>query len=156
MVVPIGRGDAAKRITAAVEDLITDLTAGGVRAHLDDRPQLSPGFKFNHWEMLGTCLNSVDGQRGSSHHGSRRDRGVGGTVPDPAVTFSRPRAHSYPGEGELGRRAVGAFAKRRTRRHTRRTHEKSLRCWLGRDVLRPPLLLWRRDVQECWLPSMGV
>jgi len=32
------------------------LSQAGVRAHLDDRSEYSPGFKFNHWEMKGVPM----------------------------------------------------------------------------------------------------
>ena len=35
----------------------------GIRAHVDDRPQLSPGFKFNEWELRGVPLRLELGPR---------------------------------------------------------------------------------------------
>ena len=35
----------------------------GIRAHVDDRPQLSPGFKFNDWEMRGVPIRLELGPR---------------------------------------------------------------------------------------------
>jgi prolyl-tRNA synthetase len=35
----------------------------GVRVHVDDRPQLSPGFKFNEWELRGVPLRLELGPR---------------------------------------------------------------------------------------------
>ncbi len=29
------------------------LRRAGIRTHVDNRPQLSPGFKFNDWELSG-------------------------------------------------------------------------------------------------------
>ena len=33
--------------------IIDSLSNNDVRVHLDDREQLTPGFKFNDWEMRG-------------------------------------------------------------------------------------------------------
>jgi prolyl-tRNA synthetase len=34
-----------------VRELAATLQRAGIRTHVDGRPQLSPGFKFNDWEM---------------------------------------------------------------------------------------------------------
>jgi len=65
VVVPIARSDAAEReavITAAgrVRD---DLAAGGIRVVLDDREEVTPGFKFNEWEMKGVPVRIELGPR---------------------------------------------------------------------------------------------
>ena len=55
VVVPIARSDAAER--EAVFDVAgrvrEELVDGGIRAVLDDREEVTPGFKFNEWEMKG-------------------------------------------------------------------------------------------------------
>jgi prolyl-tRNA synthetase len=64
VIVPIGRGELAERTTAAARELAATLTAAGVRVHVDDkRPQLSPGFKFNDWEMRGVPVRLELGPR---------------------------------------------------------------------------------------------
>jgi prolyl-tRNA synthetase len=63
VIVPIGRGEAAEAVQAAVRDLARRLKAIGIRAHVDDRPQVSPGFKFNDWEMRGVPLRLEIGPR---------------------------------------------------------------------------------------------
>ena len=40
---------------AEVESIMSSLEQE-LRCHLDDRPELSPGFKFNDWEMRGVPL----------------------------------------------------------------------------------------------------
>ncbi|MFI6296601.1 His/Gly/Thr/Pro-type tRNA ligase C-terminal domain-containing protein [Nonomuraea sp. NPDC050790] len=47
MIVPIGRGE---EVPAAARELAGGLKAAGVRAHVDDRDHLSPGYRFNDWE----------------------------------------------------------------------------------------------------------
>lgn len=49
VIVPIGRGDQAAEVAEAATALARRLASAGIRAHVDDRPQLSPGFKFNDW-----------------------------------------------------------------------------------------------------------
>ncbi len=64
VIVPIGRGETGERTTAAARALADRLRAAGLRAHVDDnRPQLSPGFKFNDWEMRGVPVRLELGPR---------------------------------------------------------------------------------------------
>src|SRR3954464_4063814 len=62
VIVPIGRGDALADVKDAVIQLAADLTALGVRTHVDDR-DASPGFKFNDWELKGVPLRIELGPR---------------------------------------------------------------------------------------------
>jgi len=63
VIVPIGRGDQAAEPVAAAAALAARLAAAGIRAHVDDRPQLSPGFKFNDWELRGVPIRLELGPR---------------------------------------------------------------------------------------------
>ena len=63
VIVPIGRGDQAAEVAAAAAALAARLAGAGIRAHVDDRPQLSPGFKFNHWELRGVPIRLELGPR---------------------------------------------------------------------------------------------
>ncbi|MGH3278061.1 MAG: proline--tRNA ligase [Trebonia sp.] len=63
VIVPIGRGEAAKTVRDAAGDLASRLKAAGIRVHVDDRPQVSPGFKFNEWEMRGVPMRLEIGPR---------------------------------------------------------------------------------------------
>ena len=63
VIVPIGRGEQAAEVTPAAVALAARLAAAGIRAHVDDRPQLSPGFKFNEWELRGVPLRLELGPR---------------------------------------------------------------------------------------------
>jgi prolyl-tRNA synthetase len=54
VVVPIFKNDAEKpKVMEAADRLFSDLKAAGVRVKLDDRDNVSSGFKFNDWEMRG-------------------------------------------------------------------------------------------------------
>jgi prolyl-tRNA synthetase len=63
VIVPIARGDQAETVLGAVHELAARLKAAGIRVHVDDRPQLSPGFKFNEWELRGVPLRLEIGPR---------------------------------------------------------------------------------------------
>jgi len=63
VIVPIGRGEQAAATAAAAAELAATLRRAGIRTHVDDRPQVSPGFKFNDWEMRGVPLRLELGQR---------------------------------------------------------------------------------------------
>jgi prolyl-tRNA synthetase len=63
VVVPIGRGDQAEQVLPAATDLAGRLRRAGIRTHLDDRPHLSPGFKFNDWELRGVPIRLELGLR---------------------------------------------------------------------------------------------
>ena len=63
VIVPIGRGEQAAEVTAAATALAARLAAAGIRAHVDDRSQLSPGFKFNDWELRGVPIRLELGPR---------------------------------------------------------------------------------------------
>ena len=63
VIVPIGRSDDLETTTAAAGELAEKLRASGVRVRVDDRPQLSPGFKFNEWELRGVPVRLELGPR---------------------------------------------------------------------------------------------
>ena len=64
VIVPIGRGEQGERTGVAARELGASLKAAGIRVHVDDnRPQLSPGFKFNDWEMRGVPIRLELGPR---------------------------------------------------------------------------------------------
>jgi prolyl-tRNA synthetase len=62
--VPIYRSDAERAtVLAAAGRVKSELTAAGVRVKLDDRDGVTPGFKFNDWEMRGVPLRIEIGPR---------------------------------------------------------------------------------------------
>ncbi len=63
VIVPIGRGDQVDATSAAAAELAARLQRGGIRTHVDNRQQLSPGFKFNDWEMRGVPIRLELGPR---------------------------------------------------------------------------------------------
>ncbi|HWG27009.1 proline--tRNA ligase [Actinospica sp.] len=63
VIVPIARGDQGGAVLDAVRALAARLKDAGIRVHVDDRPQVSPGFKFNEWELRGVPLRLEIGPR---------------------------------------------------------------------------------------------
>jgi prolyl-tRNA synthetase len=63
VIVPIGRGEQAERVLPSAEELAARLRRAGIRTHVDVRMQLSPGFKFNDWEMRGVPIRLELGPR---------------------------------------------------------------------------------------------
>jgi prolyl-tRNA synthetase len=63
VIVPIGRGDQAAQVLPPARELAGRLRRAGIRTHVDDRPQLSPGFKFNDWELRGVPVRLELGPR---------------------------------------------------------------------------------------------
>ena len=63
VIVPIGRGPQAAEMLGAASELAERLRRAGIRTHVDAREQLSPGFKFNDWEMRGVPIRLDLGPR---------------------------------------------------------------------------------------------
>jgi len=64
VVVPIFRKpEEAERVLAAARAIVEELEKAGVRVRLDQREGLTPGFKFNDWEMRGVPLRIEIGPR---------------------------------------------------------------------------------------------
>ena len=79
VIVPIYKTEAEKEtVLASSHDLVKELSAAGIRVHLDDRDNHTPGFKFNHWEVRGVPLRINIGPRdvaGGVVEIARRDNG---------------------------------------------------------------------------------
>ncbi|MEE9464577.1 MAG: proline--tRNA ligase [Candidatus Neomarinimicrobiota bacterium] len=63
VIVPIFKDESRSTVLEAAGRIHDSLTAAGVRVHLDDRETVSPGFKFNDWEMKGAPLRVEIGPR---------------------------------------------------------------------------------------------
>ncbi len=78
VIVPIYRKEADQAaVLAAVERIQQALLANGVRIKIDDRPNLSPGYKFHEWELRGVPLRMEIGPRDVANNRvvlARRDR----------------------------------------------------------------------------------
>jgi prolyl-tRNA synthetase len=63
VIVPIGRDDQAGQVLPHADELAARLRREGVRTHVDTRTHLSPGFKFNDWELRGVPVRLELGPR---------------------------------------------------------------------------------------------
>ncbi len=64
VVVPIWRkADEAERVQSVSRDVVGRLAQAGVRARTDEREGVTPGYKFNDWEMRGVPLRIEIGPR---------------------------------------------------------------------------------------------
>jgi prolyl-tRNA synthetase len=79
VIVPIGRGDQAGEVLAAAAALAQRLADAGIRTHVDDRPQVSPGFKFNEWELRGVPIRLELGPRDLAAGSAVMARRLGGS-----------------------------------------------------------------------------
>ena len=63
VIVPIGRSAQLAEAQSAARELAGRLRAAGLRVHVDQREHVSPGFKFNDWELRGVPLRLELGPR---------------------------------------------------------------------------------------------
>lgn len=64
VIVPIFKNDAEKsKVMEAAEKVFAELKAADIRVKMDDRENVSSGFKFNDWEMRGVPLRVEVGPR---------------------------------------------------------------------------------------------
>jgi len=79
VVIPIiHKDDDDRELMDYLHPLISKLKDSSVRVHIDDRPKMSPGFKFNEWEMKGVPVRLEVGARDMENgevFTARRDTG---------------------------------------------------------------------------------
>lgn len=79
VLIPIGKTDEEKaRVLETLSKVAADLKKAGVRVHLDARDTVSPGFKFNEWELKGVPMRIEVGPRDLEKEAcmvARRDTG---------------------------------------------------------------------------------
>jgi prolyl-tRNA synthetase len=64
VIVPIFKSDDEKsQVLPAAQALLAELKAAGIRVKLDTRENLTPGFKFNDWEMRGVPVRAEIGPK---------------------------------------------------------------------------------------------
>lgn len=105
VIVPIYRKETEREsVMEVVERISAQLTGAGVRVKTDDRENLTPGFKFNDWELRGVPLRIEVGPRDVAQNSvalARRDipgregkqfvsqEGLSGTVADLLVEIQQ-------------------------------------------------------------------
>ncbi len=82
VIVPIYKTDDEKSgVMAAVESIKKQLVSGNIRVWVDRREDLSPGFKYNDWEMRGVPVRLEVGPKDVANNvvmAARRDMGKEG------------------------------------------------------------------------------
>ncbi len=82
VIVPIWRNpQEGEAVRQAARQLLGELERAGVRTHLDEREGVTPGFKFNDWEMRGVPARIEIGPRDLKERRAtvaRRDRPAAG------------------------------------------------------------------------------
>ncbi|MDQ1913347.1 proline--tRNA ligase [Paenibacillus sp. GD4] len=63
IMIPIGPPKTREQVVGRVDELYAQLKAAGVRVKVDDRPDQSPGWKFNEYEMRGVPVRVELGPR---------------------------------------------------------------------------------------------
>ncbi|HEY8745693.1 MAG TPA: His/Gly/Thr/Pro-type tRNA ligase C-terminal domain-containing protein, partial [Chloroflexota bacterium] len=64
VIVPIYRSDEQRSaVLAKAAEIIAELRAAGVRVQVDSREEVTPGFKYNDWEMRGVPVRLELGPR---------------------------------------------------------------------------------------------
>ena len=63
VIVPILKDDTKEETMRIAEKIASELKNSGIRVTLDDREGMSPGFKFNYWEVRGVPLRLEIGPR---------------------------------------------------------------------------------------------
>jgi len=78
VIVPIYRNDAEKSVVMeTAERIFSELKIAGIRLKMDDREEVTPGFKYNDWEMRGVPLRMEIGPKDVEKNSvalARRDR----------------------------------------------------------------------------------
>lgn len=63
IMIPIGPPKTREQVVGRVDELFAELKKAGVRVKVDDRPDQSPGWKFNEYEMRGVPIRVELGPR---------------------------------------------------------------------------------------------
>ena len=115
VIVPIGRGEQFGEVLGAAQDLAARLRAAGIRAHADDRSHLSPGFKFNDWELRGVPIRLELGPRDLAAGSALMARRLGdGKVPVTLDTAPERLTRELADFQEFLFRRAAAFRDERT------------------------------------------
>ncbi len=121
VIVPISRKpDEAEKVLAAARAMRDNLDSAGIRVKIDEREGVSPGFKFNDWEMRGVPIRIEIGPRDVA---TWRGRARAARSPRPrgeAVGAAwRCRIAGYSAAGGNSEIALRTSARRAQREHSR-------------------------------------
>lgn len=94
VLVPIYKNDAEKSsVMEAADRIFRELKAEGQRVKMDDREEVTPGFKFNDWEMRGVPLRLEVGPK---------------DIEKDSVTLARRDIPGKSGKASISRAALAA------------------------------------------------
>ncbi len=138
VIIPIYRNEADKApVLEATDRISKELQDAGIRVKIDDRDNLSPGFKFNDWELRGVPTRVEIGPRDIEKNSvalARRDipgragkqfvsqQGLAATISDlleeiqlnmldRATTFLNDNTHNVDNYNDFRRAVSGGFAR---------------------------------------------
>lgn len=63
IMIPIGPAKTREQVVGRVDELYAELKKAGIRVRVDDRSDVSPGWKFNEYEMRGVPVRLELGPR---------------------------------------------------------------------------------------------
>ena len=63
IMIPIGPAKTRELVVGRVDELYAELKKAGIRVKVDDRSDVSPGWKFNEYEMRGVPIRLELGPR---------------------------------------------------------------------------------------------
>lgn len=101
------KDDEKKEVMKALENAAQELREAGVRVHLDARDTVTPGYKFNEWELKGVPMRIEVGPRDLEKKAcmvARRDTGEKFSVPLADLQKEVPASLEYI-QGEMLKRA---------------------------------------------------
>jgi prolyl-tRNA synthetase len=90
VIVPIGRSAQLDAVLDRARQLAGELRRAGIRAHVDERTHLSPGFKFNDWELRGAPVRLELGPRDIEAGTAVMARRLGGDAKLPIALADAP------------------------------------------------------------------
>lgn len=56
VIIPIILKGKEEKVLTAAQKIFSLLKKSGVRTHIDDRDNYTPGWKYNHWELKGVPI----------------------------------------------------------------------------------------------------
>ena len=147
VITPIWKSDEDKEAVFAFAKLVQDrLEAVGVRYHVDQREGLSPGFKFNDWEMRGVPLRLEIGPRdvqSESAMAARRD------IPGKPGKVAVPLEQLGVRVPELLSEIQAGMLEQATQFRNEHLHEASSYDELKEQVQDGWSLIWHCGTPEC-------
>jgi len=147
VVVPIWKTDEEKALVMdTIQGIHESLVAAGVRLHIDEREGMTPGFKFNDWEMRGVPLRMEVGPKDVEAGAvmlARRD------FPGKEGKESVPRDSLIPSVGRLLEEIQDNLLQQATQFRDANLHVASSYDDLKEIVKDGWALLWHCGTAEC-------